>query len=883
MADQGHSGNLLWSSDLQLDLLGPVRLSDLAGADYTPRSRKTRALLTIVALAGRPVPRVVLADLLWGDRGEEQAKASLRQALYELRGLGNAGYIASSRETVGPGLKRLQTDLALLEHHADKSDAAAIAELLPSLTVPILGTLDDITPEFDEWLREKRAATLQRLIERCAGAAEDSLSRGDCQSARRIATELSRLDPLDQNVARIGIVADLAAGDQTAARRRFRRIDECLRKDLGVPASPELENLLKRATLQADTTDQPRIAPAVSANGLPQSVRTARRWPLWAAVFVALLIAAGAGLYRWTLTEAPPTIAVLPFEDVGGKQAFLAAGVSDEVLNLLSSQPNLKLMGRLTAQEIGARPNSRAVAQELGVTHLLDGSVRSTGDRLLIIVRLTRVSDGAQLWSERYERRAGDIFALQADIARAVAARLSRSLETGVQHATSPVVYELYLAARRLARERRQLTLHEADRLLRRAIQLDPGYAPPYAELAQVIMLRSNHPTAYGTTPFAEAQKEATGFARKAIALDPNLGDGYAALGFLSLNLNGSAEPYMRKAVELSPQRPEFHRWHGETLAALNRYDEALEGYRKAVEIDPLWGLNYEHLISALFAVGRDDEALAHVRRFLALSSDARAENLLLLSLHKGQNDLAGQLKASLALWRAYPDERQMRFNLASALAQLGERQRAAEVIARDPLARAALIGDWPELERQAEALGPAFWSQSRIWNTAALMIEAGREGALVRFYDRDRVYFERELDAKEIALPELIVALRQAGRDREATTLLRSMAARTRTLPDKGYLRLHKLTGEIVVASLSGSTDGALSLLDQQSRERPLALTTIPLASLRFDPALKAISTDRRFQVIDERVRVAVNAERAKAGLAPISASAWASNALPI
>jgi tetratricopeptide (TPR) repeat protein len=104
-------------------------------------------------------------------------------------------------------------------------------------------------------------------------------------------------------------------------------------------------------------------------------------------------------------------------------------------------------------------------------------------------------------------------------------------------------------------------------------------------------MLESDHPTSYGSIPYAQARAMAEPFARKAVELDPNLGDGYAALGFLSLNLDANSEPYLRKAVQLSPQRPEFHRWHGQTLAALGRYDDSIAEVKRAVEIDRLWGL----------------------------------------------------------------------------------------------------------------------------------------------------------------------------------------------------------------------------------------------------------------------------------------------------
>ena len=367
----------------------------------------------------------------------------------------------------------------------------------------------------------------------------------------------------------------------------------------------------------------------------------------------------------------------------------------------------MKVLGRASAAQLGGPADALGTARKIGVTYLLDGSVRTAGNRVLVIARLTRVADGAQIWSERYERKAGDIFAVQGDIASAVATRVAQSFAGVATQQTSPEAYDRYLAARQLIRERREPTLKEADRLLRQVIAADPRYAPAYAELAELIMLESDHPTSYGSIPFAEARAEAEPFARKAVELDPNLGDGYAAIGFLSLNLDGSSEPYLRKAVQLSPQRPEFHRWHAQTLEALERYDEAIAEFKRAVDIDPLWGLNYDHLIGALFLVGREAEARSYVRRFLDLSTDQRAKMLLLLSLQKLDRDMAGQYRTATALQRAYPNERQMQLNLAATLSVLGENRAATKLMGYDRVGTAALGGDFDDLAQQAQAMDP--------------------------------------------------------------------------------------------------------------------------------------------------------------------------------
>ncbi|MBV9527088.1 BTAD domain-containing putative transcriptional regulator [Sphingomonas sp.] len=881
MADQGQSREILWSSELRLELLGAVRLANTAGDDFTPRARKTRALLALLALSKGAVTRSRITELLWGDRGEEQAKASVRQALYELRQLAGRGFITADRESITFGPKTLPSDVTTILRRIADADAAGLADALQRIECPLLGTLDDITPEFDEWLRDERTRLAASIVGEAAALGQAALESGKATPARHIADQLERLDPVDERVAQLGVRADLAAGDRAAATRRFARFRSRLSDQLGIAPSAATEALLatgKSAPVPASEAQSEHEA-------RPAMMRTAglaRRW-IMAVVAVALLAAAAAGLYSGfgrPSAGATPTVAVLPFEDVGQKQDFFAAGVSDEVLDLLAHQPRLRILGRITAEQIGESPNSLEIARRLGVTHLLDGSVQSAGDRVLVIVRLTRVSDGAQLWSERYERRSGDIFAVQGDIAAAVAARLSRSFAPAAQHRTSPEVYALYLSARQLARERRQLTLMEADKRLREAIRLDPGYAPPYAELAQVIMLRSDHPTAYGTIPFLQARAAAEPFARKAVSLDPNLGDAYAALGFLSLRLDGSAEPYMRKAVELSPQRADFHRWHAETLMAVNRYDDAIAEYKRAVEIDPLWGLSYDHLIGALYLVGRRNEADADARRFLTLSTDPHAKQLIILSLQKLRNDLSGELRTAEALYRAYPDERQMRLNLAATLAEMGESRRAIPLMADDPLATAVLSRDMPGLARAADALGPGFWNQSGWWSTATLLVASGHSDTLVRFWDRDRPLGDRAAgDSDDVAVPEMIVALRNRGRNAEAQKLLRIFAQRAERLPSVGLLGEQKLLALSQLAALRGDREAALRSLDYRSRRNPIQLVSIPALALRYDAAFGSLASDARFPAIEDRVRLAVNGERGKVGLPPLSREAWISD----
>ncbi len=669
----------------------------------------------------------------------------------------------------------------------------------------------------------------------------------------------------------------MALGDRAAAHRRIARLETRLRDELGIEPSAETRALLSENPKSADKTSAAPTGADVRNPAPPRH----RRWAT-AGLVLALALAAAilVYLFRPSAVDASPNVAVLPFEQSGqGTHGYFASGVSDEILNLLSHERAVRVLGRVSAEQIADRPNPLETARNLGITHLLDGSVRTAGSRVLVIVTLTRVSDGEQMWSERYERQLGDIFALQGDIAQTVAARLARSFGKPINRATNPEVYDRYLAARQLLRDRRDVTLEEAERLLKEAIQLDPNYAPAYAELAQVLMLRSDHPTSYGTLPVSQARAEAAPLARKAMQLDPNLGDAYAAMGFLYI-YEKRAIPYYRKAVELSPQRSEYHRWLAQSLLIANHFDEAIEEYRRAIEIDPLWGINYEHLTGALQFMGKDKEAASLARRFMELSTDDRAKLQLLRSLANSDGRLADNLRYSRALFARYPDERVFRFYLASALGLLGERVQAAHLIAYDPMALAILEADWRRFASSIRTPNHYDWDDSNYWNSARLLVASGHSSALVRLYDRSKPLVRSGvLDIDTIAIPELVVALRQAGRLEESDRLLRIFGENTADLPSAGLGGNFRDFNLAVVAALSGRNQEAVDRVEALSRRSPAALSSVPAMSLVNSPFFRPLKDDPRIIASDERLRAYVNGERAKAGLAPISQQAWISD----
>ncbi len=867
---------MLSSSELRLELLGPVRLGNSAGEDLTPRARKTRALLAVLALAKGPVTRSRITDLLWGDRGEEQAKASLRQALYELRALASGGYVAADRDSVSLGPKKLSTDLVLLQRAIAGGQPEQVADFLQCIDSPLLATLDDIAPELDDWLRDERRRLARAIVEGSSAVAEAAVAKGAAAPARRIADELERLDPLDERVAQLGMRADLASGDRTAASRRYARFASSLRDELGVEPAPETARLLRgpsptAAALEAPTSSlRPTAAP-----------RSTRVIAIGAAVAVLLSVAAAWFLFPRSGSAAAPTVAVLPFDDFGQKNDdYFAAGVSDEILNLLAHQDRIKVLGRLSADQLARPEESLDSARRLGIAYLLDGSVRTDGERALVIARLTRVSDGSQVWSERYERRAGDIFAVQEEIAGAVATRLAQSFARVKPRETSPEVYDRYLAARQLARQRRDATLQEAEQLLKEAIAKDSNYAPALAQLAQVMMLRTNHPTSYGPLPLRQARSEAAQYARRAIGLDPNLGEAYAALGFLSLSDEKSA-PFYRKAVALDPQRPEFHRWLASSLLEMKRFDDAVAEFKRAVAIDPLWGLNYEHLCGTLHRIGRDAEAEKYEQQYLRLSSDEGAKLQFRAFIANSRYQPAEELRYERKILGLYPQERQSHLKLASTMALLGERRQAAKLMAGDRLSSAVLNGDWKALGAVAERMGTDYWDYGPgYWNMDSLLVATGQSRVIVHLYDQAQPRVARGLmNPDRLVSRTTALALSQNGRPAEAQKLWDRQRQLDARLPTMGRLKDEREYGAAVDAAFRGDTGRLIAALDRRSRTRPYDIVMLPAMSLRYHPLFRPVVDDPRFGVIDERIRTWINSQRANAGMPPISKQAWISD----
>ena len=318
-----------------------------------------------------------------------------------------------------------------------------------------------------------------------------------------------------------------------------------------------------------------------------------------------------------------PSIAVLPFTNLSADpdSEFFSDGLAEEILNALAQISGLRVAARSSSFSFKGRTIDVAeVASKLHVAHVLDGSVRRAGGRVRVTLQLVDATTGYQLWSERYDRDIADIFDVQDEIARAVAGKLQVTLTGGTsqrlakQLTTSVEAYELYLRGRALLTKRGK-HVGPGMECLKRAVELDPGFAVAWAGLADGFTIRGY----WCTAPPGEVMPKALTAARRAVALDPALGEAHCALGaalmFWERDYEGARREFER-GLELNPNYTLGRLWYGQFLLGWIR-NEPLEGFaevKRAYDGDPLSAVTATILGFAQAMTGQTGDALRFVR-----------------------------------------------------------------------------------------------------------------------------------------------------------------------------------------------------------------------------------------------------------------------------
>jgi serine/threonine-protein kinase len=352
---------------------------------------------------------------------------------------------------------------------------------------------------------------------------------------------------------------------------------------------------------------------------------------------------------------------------------YFSDGMSEEFISSLSRLQDLKVVGRTSSFQFkGKTDDSKTIGEKLGVYYLLEGSVRKSADRVRIAVALIKSGDGANVWSETYDRELKDIFAVQSEIAGAVAKQLKVAL-LGGHGQTAPLTtaatpanqnvdaYNALLQGNFHSNRRTAEDVRKAIGYYQEAIRLDPHYALAYARLSTAsIAIAINYP---GTAvkEREEATAKARIAARSALDLDPNLPEAHTAQGAVSENLDFNlvaAEAEYRRAVELAPQNVLALATVASVLSDLGRLDESIKLRQQAIAIDPLRATLHQSLAGCFIALGRCDEAEAALRKAIELQPQATYSycQLAVIQILRGKPGAATELakQETDSTWRTY-------------------------------------------------------------------------------------------------------------------------------------------------------------------------------------------------------------------------------------
>lgn len=622
---------------LTLKLLGAASI-DASGEPVTGRAAQGHrlALLAVLALArGRAIPRDKLIALLWAESPTDRARHQLSDTLYIVRSALGEDVIRSTSDELLLNPGSIASDVGMFERLLDEGRLEPAVDLYAG---PLLDGfhLSDAA-EFERWLDGERA----RLVQRYATALESlaEASERDHQFAVAVGwwRRLAALDPYSGRLA-LRLMRSLeAAGDRAGALQHARIHAALLRQEFDAEPDPDVTAFAERLRVEPPARKVPEpiaIRPPHSpahrdereaATGDAPVARTRRR--RYAAAAVVLLLVLGVfGAYRilGARLAAPVarSVGVLPFVNMSPdpENAYFSDGLSEQIIGALSHIDGLHVAARTSSFALrDSRLDVRAIGDTLGVAAVLEGSVRKDGHRLRVTAQLIDASTGYHVWSHEYDRELKDIFAVQEEIARAIADALDlRLARVGTTARAGGIAnleaYDLYLRGLYLRNSLRADGLRQAAEYFDRAIALEPGFALAYAGKASIIA-----PQIYFRyVPRDEGVRELRELTNRALEVDPLLGEAHVALGILRLFFEwdwDGAEQALRRAVQLNPSDAHAYHHLGNYLNAMGRFREAVGPRERSAALDPLNARTRYSLARTYELAGDHDRAIAEYRR----------------------------------------------------------------------------------------------------------------------------------------------------------------------------------------------------------------------------------------------------------------------------
>jgi TolB-like protein len=570
----------------ELTLFGSFGVRAPNEAAITLLGQKERALLAFLALSpGTTHARDKLATLLWSDRGDPQARDSLKHALSNLRQClqsADSPAIIADRQSVRLDPAAVSTDVGAFERLLSAGTPDSIEQAMALYRGDLLDGISIRDDAFEHWLLVERQRLRGLLEEALATLMARALAAGERGRAEAAARRLLTLDPLREAAGRALMQLHAERGEAAQALRLYETLRERLQQELGAKPEPE--------TTRLHDAIRDHRAPQTAPPPLPDK----------------------------------PSVAVLPFENLSGdpEQQYFSDGITEDIIIELSRFRSLFVIARNSSFAFKGRSlKVQDIARELGVAYIVEGSVRRAGERVRINAQLVDAATGNHLWAERYERDMRDIFALQDEVARAVASTVSGRVEIANRDRVerlSPTAlraYDLILHAKALTLKYTRADNAQALACAERAAELDPTSAAAHGHAAWC------HFYTYMASWVADrggALAKAYALAQRAVELDETDSFPHVMLGIMHIFRReyDEAGSEITRAIDLNPNDPMARRFYSMYLAATGNAEAGIEQIELGRRLNPFdtrwvpWDMGI-----VCFTARRYDEAIAALKQ----------------------------------------------------------------------------------------------------------------------------------------------------------------------------------------------------------------------------------------------------------------------------
>jgi len=581
------------------------------------------------------------------------------------------------------------------------------------------------------------------------------------------------------------------------------------------------------------------------------------------------------------------SIAVLPFADLSedSSQGYFSDGIAEEILNVLAKVSGLHVAAR-TSSFVFRAPDKdiREIGRLLNVSTVLEGSIRKSGDRIRLTAQLINVEDGYHIWSESYDRKLDDVFAIQDEVASAIATALVDSFEGLEQKPASRThdlaAFEAYRTGRLHWWRRSPEELQKAITLFAKALEHDPSYAPAYAAMADSWLLLA----LYGNLTNMKATERAMPMIEKALEIDPESSEAFAALGLArwQIGQNDAAESALRQAIKLNDDYIPAYLWLGGLLGNLGRLPEQSQILQQAMVLDPLNELLAINYADNLSRQGDYQEGKDLLQSLVAL----RPDSVTLLRIMSGYAINGGDLVSG---WRfAYqsydlePDSPVVIETLAGAWESVGVTDKA-ETLLLDGLKIAGdnfglqsnyffLMLKQGRLEKAERLLVEQFGDsieelpeqlqQYYYFQKGMISLVSGDKAAAINFFENAiRDDSDQTWNGDQVLYATVLSALyREAGNNERAEQRLVSAERTVRRARINGVDNADIYYTESSIHALRGETKAALDSL-QMAYDRGFRGAWL----LEIDMRLESIHTEPQFTAIKQQIEKDIVQARAE------------------